>query len=60
MAAKFNSKAAIQKLQKRLEVSLKKIEAVRSKVEKEIAVLKAQAKAVAEAERAKRRARRGS
>lgn len=105
MSSKFDSKAALQKIQqiqKRLEGSLKdvvrhannaeksvhalrgsllksidrdkaqaqlikflsesrtEIGGVRSKIKKQISTLKAQAKAIADAERAKRRARRGS
>ena len=40
--------------------SRSEIDGVRGKIEKQIATLKAQAKAIADAERAKRRARRGS
>jgi SRSO17 transposase len=43
-----------------LSQSRSEIDGVRGKIEKQIATLKAQAKAIADAERAKRRARRGS
>jgi len=49
-----------QQLLRFLSRSRDEIGGVRGKIEKQIATLKAQAKAIADAERAKRRARRGS
>jgi|GEM_PF-2988476 len=56
----INKDKAQAKLVKFLSESRTEIGGVRSKIEKQISTLKAQAKAIADAERAKRRARRGS